>query len=304
MADFTLRQLAHFVAIAEEGSIAGAAARQHFSPSALAASLDDLEKAVGARLCQRRKAHGIVLTADGELALAMARDLLSRAVEFGDRLAAPDGQLAGAMTVGCYRTLAPTVLPTLLEGFGAVHPQVRLDFVEGGGDELQEMLASGRIDAAILYDRDVSGDFDAVELYRIRPHVLLPSTHPMAGRRSVRLARLADEPFILLDLPPSTQNTMAIFDRVGVSPQVRHRTTSYELTRALVGRGLGYTVLVQRTRTDRTYDGHEVRICEISPEMPAIRVMLLRRHGSDNAKAQALADFATDHVEAFSPLGG
>jgi DNA-binding transcriptional LysR family regulator len=72
--------------------------------------------------------------------------------------------------------------------------------------------------------------------------VLLPGTHRWSKRRSVRLAELAEEPMVLLDLPHSRDCFQWIFSSAGVSPTVGYRSASVETCRALVGHGLAYTV--------------------------------------------------------------
>ena len=57
--EFSLRQLAHFVAVAEEGSISAAAERLFMSQSAIAGSITELDRGLGADLCVRRRAQGV-----------------------------------------------------------------------------------------------------------------------------------------------------------------------------------------------------------------------------------------------------
>ncbi|RZK84403.1 MAG: LysR family transcriptional regulator, partial [Rhodococcus sp. (in: high G+C Gram-positive bacteria)] len=78
---YTMRQLAAFVAVAETGTISGAAERMHLSQSALSAAVTDLEKALKAQLCVRRRARGVQLTPTGEAVLSRARALLQQAGE-------------------------------------------------------------------------------------------------------------------------------------------------------------------------------------------------------------------------------
>ena len=66
---YTLQQLAAFVAVADTGSIAAAAARLQLSPSAVRASLGDLERALGTHLAVRQRAKGVELTSAGKVVL-------------------------------------------------------------------------------------------------------------------------------------------------------------------------------------------------------------------------------------------
>ncbi|EKX68331.1 transcriptional regulator, LysR family [Streptomyces ipomoeae 91-03] len=144
---FSLRQLVHFVAVAEEGTPTRAAQRLCVSPSAVSLALGELERALKVQLCVRRKAHGITLTPSG-------RRLL-----------------------GCHPTLAPTVLPRLLCGFGERYPRITIDFEERTQDDLQQRMLDGKLDLAVLYDMDALPEIERVELHTTRPHVLLPADH-------------------------------------------------------------------------------------------------------------------------------
>ena len=73
MAAYTLRQLEYFGAVAESGSITGAAAQVHLSQSAMSTALADLERALDVQLLQRHHARGVTLTPAGEQLLIASR---------------------------------------------------------------------------------------------------------------------------------------------------------------------------------------------------------------------------------------
>ncbi|MCP2256409.1 DNA-binding transcriptional regulator, LysR family [Streptoalloteichus tenebrarius] len=270
---FTLRQLRYFVTIAECGTLSEAASRLHVAQPTLSQALTDLERALRVQLCVRRRAHGITLTPSGHQVLRQARHLLRQAEDL-ESAASGQGSLTGVLSVGCYVTLAPTVLPPLLQGFSAPHPELTVEFSEDTQDVLQQRLLHGELDLAILYDMDVNPELARTVLHTVRPHVLLPADHPMADRSSVSLRDLEPEPMVLLDAPPSSHNTLAIYENLGLVPRVRYRPSTIETTRALVGRGMGYALLVQRPNHDRTHEGRRVVVKEIAEQVPSARVLL------------------------------
>jgi DNA-binding transcriptional LysR family regulator len=78
---WVVHQLHVFVAVAEYGAISEAARGLHLSPSAVSATLTDLEAAFGVQLGVRRRAHGVALTRSGTALLERARELLRHAAE-------------------------------------------------------------------------------------------------------------------------------------------------------------------------------------------------------------------------------
>ncbi|MFT2817004.1 LysR substrate-binding domain-containing protein [Leifsonia sp. A12D58] len=295
MADFTLRQLAYFVGIADAGSVSEAANQLHVSASALSNALTELETSLGTQLCIRRKAHGVTLTPSGLTALTQARQVLRAANEIRLAASCPDQGLHGTVSLGCYLSLAPTVVPPILEALGTMHPGITLRLVESTQDDLQRDLTAGELDLAAVYDMRLTGRHNRALLYEVTMHVLLPANHPLAGADAVDPTELMHEPFILLDAPPSSEFTLGMLESLGHRPLIAHRTASYEMVRSLVARGLGWSVLVQRPANPVSYEGLPVVVKEITPAIPPIGVYLIwPEKFALTPRAQAVVDCALD----------
>lgn len=289
---FTLRQLEYFDAVASGGSIAAASERCHVSASALALALDELEDRLATQLIVRRKGKGVALTAAGTRLLAHARRILSDAESLAADASQAATSLTGRFGIGCYATLAPFFLPGIMGEFQATRPLLDLEIVEGAAPELHELLLQGRLDTALLYSIDVSPQLVFEPVREYRPYVMVSEDHRLADRGAVRLAELADDPLILLNVHPSRLNTEHIFAALGLTPRVAHLTSSFELVRCLAGRGLGYAVLFQRPASPLTYDGRKLITLDIDEDAPPAVVGLARSAGSPpTARYDALKGF-------------
>jgi DNA-binding transcriptional LysR family regulator len=287
---YSLRQLAYFVAVAEAGTLAGASATLHVSASALSLALDELERALDAQLTVRRRAHGIRLTPAGQETLRRARRLLREADELADAAGGDPGEVAGTVRVGCYTTLAPGLLPATIGRFSARHPRARVEFVEGSQDVLQRGLLDGELDVAVLYDHRLDPVLELTPLSSNTPHLVLPRGHRLVhGSAPVALADLVDEPMVLLDLPPSSEHALGVCLAAGLSPRIRYRTVNAETARALVGQGLGFTVLAQPEPGGRD-EVAAVPIAEDPAPLPI--VMGWSGRVAPTATARAFADAA------------
>lgn len=272
-----MNQLAAFVAVAEAGTISGAAERLHLSPSALSASVTELERHLQTQLLHRRKAKGVSLTASGELVLPRARYLLHQAAELEADARGEERGVAGLVRLGCYPSLAPTLLPPLVSEFARRHPEARLEVHELTQDELTRRLEGGDLDLAIMYELDLGPTWRRAELTRLRPRAVLPATHRLADSEGpVELAHLRRDPMVLLDAPPSGNHAFECCAKAGFTPRVAYRARTYETARSFVGRGLGWTLLLQRPSNDTTYEGRPVVVKEISdPVLPEVSVDLV-----------------------------
>ena len=275
MARYTLRQLESFIAVAESGSIASAALALHVSQSAVSGALNSLERAFDAQLTVRRKAHGVTLTAAGRYVLDRAKSLLNEASDLQLHAVDAGAGIRGSLTLGCYLTLAPTVLARLIDHYGKRHPLVELDFFAGSQTEVHGRLASGQLDAAITYDLSLPAGLNRQRLYDAEPSIVLSADHPLAGQAELSLADVAEAPMILLDVNPSRENTMTMFDAAGLQPNIRFRTTDYEVTRSLVGRGMGYAILVQQPAGDQSYEGRQLVVRPIRPAVRTVPVAIV-----------------------------
>lgn len=294
---YTLRQLLCFVAVAEHGSITAAAAQLHVSPSAVSGAVDELERALGTQLTVRRRAHGVTLTTSGHDVLRRARNLLAEAEDLESRARDTGEDLRGLLMVGSYHTLAPTVLAELLAAYTERHPGVDLDFISGSQADLVDRLVRGELDLAVVYDVALPPHVQVHRLYEAIPQVVLPADHHLAQdeKHPLPLDLLASEPFILLDLPPSRENTMTLFDLAGITPRVRFRTTDYELTRSLVGRGLGYSILVQHPSSSLTWGGRPLTTRPVEPRPHPVGVGLAWDTGVRRSRpAEAMLDLAQE----------
>lgn len=291
MTPFTLRQLEYVDAIASEGSLSAAAERCHVTSTALGLALDELERHLGLQLFVRRKGRGVTLAPEGARLLPHIRQLLSGVDSLAVAAAQGATGLVGAFRVGCFPTLTPFFLPEVMDRFRREHPGLTFEFVEGAAPELLELLRQGRIDAALLYSVDVPTSFAFDPLREHRAHVIVAEDHRLAARGTVGLAELVTEPLIQLDVRPSQQNTEHIFASLGLRPATRHTTTNYELARSLVGRGLGYSLLIQRPASNVTYDGHRLATLELSDRIPTTVVGLVTPLGAPpTAKYLALRE--------------
>lgn len=251
---FTLRQLRYFLAAAEAPTLTAAARKANVSQGAMAEALDELERQFGSPLFVRRKARGVSITAYGEALAQHARSVLAVAEEL-QSAATGQGGLGGHVTLGAYTTLAPFLLPRLADAFAREHPDVQLDIVTGSGEAISNSLRERRCDVAMLYSHHLTAGIDVETLYTIGARIVLPVAHPLARGRTIPLAELARERLIEFDVEPALSNTRKIFHDFGVRPRLGMKADSIELIRALVARGLGYSVLLHHPPGDLSYEG-------------------------------------------------
>lgn len=294
---FTLRQLEIFLATVQSGTFADAAKVLFITPAAVAVAVNELEESLGLQLLVRRRAQGVKPTAAGVHLAEEARRLLTNANEIQHTLASGMGQLRGPLAVGCYSTLSATVLPSLIDGFSQHYPDIDLRIADAPLDELTGQLLEGELDLVIGYRLYLPAGLEIETLYETEVHALLSPEHPLAEHDSLALTDLADDPLILLDLPPSGQHTLELLHQSGVTPKVAYRSQNFEFVRSMVARNLGYSLLIQKARLDRSYEGLPIVAKPIRPQLAQEWAVIVWPQGTRlTDRARAFVDFAKENV--------
>jgi LysR family transcriptional regulator, hydrogen peroxide-inducible genes activator len=149
MVEVTLRQLHYFDALATHNHFGRAAAACAISQPALSMQIKDLEEALGAVLIERG-ARQVRLTKLGEEAAQRVRDILRSVDELGDFARASRDRLAGRLRVGMIPTVAPYLLPTVIENLTRMRPELDIHLREALTSKLIRELGEGRLDTAIV----------------------------------------------------------------------------------------------------------------------------------------------------------
>lgn len=193
-----LRHLRYFLAVAEEGNFTRAAARLGIGQPPLSQQIRDLETEIGAMLFHRVP-HGAELTAAGAAFLPEAKASLAAAEKA--RLAAQSANRGetGRLSLGFTASSAfNPVVSTTIRRFQARWPDVQLSLTEMNTLGLMQKLEHGELDATFF--RPGLDDPDGIRLKRLPDEpmvVALPASHALAKRKTLPLALLAKEPFIL-----------------------------------------------------------------------------------------------------------
>ncbi|WP_409180229.1 LysR substrate-binding domain-containing protein [Amycolatopsis sp. VS8301801F10] len=278
---FTLVQLRYFEAAARHLSMTAASKELMVSQSAVSTAIAQLEKEMGVQFLLRHHARGLSLTTAGEEFYKRVLDFLAHGAELVETARQSGTDLVGTLTVGCFTTLAPFRLPSLLAEFEKRHPRVHVSLREGEHKALKAALRAGETELAMLYGYDLDDDIEREVVGTAAPYALVSEDHRLARRKSrkVSLRELADEPMVLLDLPHSREYLQSILSDAGVSPRVRHRTSGYETVRALVASGHGFALLNQRPPNDTTYAGASVVPLTLTDEVPSLEIVLATMRG-------------------------
>jgi DNA-binding transcriptional LysR family regulator len=269
---FTFRQLNYFIAAAETGSITLASKHANISQPAISTAISHIERELDVQLFLRHHAQGLSLTPAGRTLLRDAKQLLKQANGLYSAAADISHQMRGELSVGWFSTLAPIVMPELVQSFLKAFPETQIRPVEGHQDDLVKSLRAAEIEVAITYDLQIRDDISFVPLATLPPFALFGAGHPLAHERSVKLSQLAPLPLVLLDMPMSREYFLALYIRDRLEPNIAWTSEKIEVVLTMVANGLGYTLANVRPRADVALDGRRVFRVPLTGDPPPVRI--------------------------------
>jgi LysR family transcriptional regulator, hydrogen peroxide-inducible genes activator len=241
MSQMNLRQLRYFDALARHSHFGRAAAACAISQPALSMQIKELEETLGAVLIERG-ARQVRLTNFGEEAALRVRDILRSVDELGDFARASRDRLSGRLRIGMIPTIAPYLLPTLMENLSPAHPEVDIYVREALTSKLIQELAEGRLDTAIVALPISEPSFTEVSLFAENFLLVRPredAEKPVPSSKMLREMRLLllEEGHCFRDQALSFCNTKSLPQRETLD------ANSLSTLVQMVSAGLGVTLI-------------------------------------------------------------
>lgn len=267
-------QLRAFVAVARTGRFTRAARRLGTTQPSLSRRVQQLEAQVGAKLVVRTPA-GVVLTSAGERFLGHAERALASVDAGRTAIEELAGDPRGLVTLGSQPTISAYVLPPVLARFHERAPLVVLRLREGQADAIEERVASGELDLALMNLPVRRVDLAAQKLWQEEYLVAVPAGHRLASERGVALADLVAEPFAVVPGAAATLALQAACEERGLRPHVVFDADNLEAVRRMVERGVGLALL-PRTMAEAA-QGPRLRVVPVTRGGVRRQVALVHR---------------------------
>jgi len=236
-----------FVAVMEEGTIADAAAREHIAASAVSKRLSELEQTLATELFVRSN-KGTEPTAAAFTLLNLARGVLNDLDGIYAQMREYASGVRGHVRVYANISAITQFLPGELKSFMAQYPQVQVHLQERISSVIAKAVADNAADIGILNDGSYGEALILLPYHDDELVVVAPQGHPLARRKSVRMAQLLDFDVVGAH-PGSVMNhllTKAAAE-LGRPLRLRIQVSSYDALCLMVAAGLGVGVLPRQS---------------------------------------------------------
>ncbi|HEX3804277.1 MAG TPA: LysR family transcriptional regulator [Solirubrobacteraceae bacterium] len=281
-----LRQLEHFVAVAEDESFTRAARRLGYVQSALSVSIQSLERELSLRLFERTT-HRVRLTEAGRALLPSARATIAAAGGFRDEAAAVNGVLRGRLRIGLMQSFNVLNVPRLLGRFHREHPDVELTVrpAVGGSATLLSAVATGELDLAFIAVAEPPTGLRMLPLIQEPLQLVASEGEALPLQRSVKLEQLAETSFVDFPIGWGIRTVVdQAFAQLGLQRRIGIEVADVTTFLQLVREGLGVALLPDSLMTA---DPHGLRTHPITPTLSWDVAVVAREPEATSPAAEA-----------------
>lgn len=234
--------------VAIRGSFSAAAEALSFTQSAVSQQIAALEREAGTKLVQRN-ARGIRMTEAGEALVRHTDAILARLGEAEAELAAIAGVRGGRLRLAAFESASASLMPLAIAAFRNAHPGVELSMIITEPEEAAPLLKSGELDIALGYDSRVRPEADGIARHQLLSDpmfVAMPADHALVRKRTLRLADLADDPWIGsvgdCECNRLVNRACAV---AGFEPRIAFQTDDYTAMQGFVAAGVGVCLIAE-----------------------------------------------------------
>jgi len=254
-------QLITFAEVARQGNFSRAGQKVFRSQSAVSAQIRQLEHEYGEKLLDR-VGKSVRLTPAGEILLEYANRMLTLRSESLRAVADQSSIPRGVLAIGANEATCLYVLPDHFAEYQRRYPGVQISIYRNFSHKILQKVEDGSVDVGIVTLPVRSPSLKIHSIFRDRLVLVTSADHPLARRRGVRIAEVAEYPLIF----PRTGHTRAMLDKhfrpFRTSLRVAMELPSVGMIKGFVAAGLGISLISASFARDEVATG-QVKLVEI-----------------------------------------
>ncbi|MEW5958554.1 MAG: LysR family transcriptional regulator, partial [Chloroflexota bacterium] len=206
-----------FLAAAETENFSEAARQLSLTQPAVSMQIRSLEKRLGVSLFYR-SGRSLVLTEQGRLLTALARDMVNHAIQIEEEIESLKGEVVGHLKIGCSTTTGKYFLPHLAARFRRRYPAVQMTIFNHSRDVVINELCEGTVQLAVVSAPPVCKGVEYCHFFTDYVVLIVPCGHIWAKRDVINLDELHQADFILRDRLSGTREEMElVLEEAGLS---------------------------------------------------------------------------------------
>lgn len=240
----TLTQIGALLTVLECGAFTEAGKRLYMTQSAVSQAISALEEELGVAILVRERRKAITLTVAGVRIVAHLRRLMNEVSAVKEIAEQEKKTPLRLLRIGCFPSICASILPEVVRYFEQHHPNIKIVPHEANSSEIIDAIRENNIDAGFVHI-PAEGMFVA-PVYKDRFAVVVPDNHPFAGKKSISLNALFDEPLIV-SKGRYEMSIMSLFAGMNIIPNIKYEFNHPTTAMSFIRQGLGIALLPELT---------------------------------------------------------
>ena len=254
-----------------------------------------LEDELGVEIFARSGKHLTHVTPVGQTIIDQAGEILRKVASIKQAAHEFRDEKTGSLSIATTHTQARYALPHVISEFIGRYPDVSLHMHQGSPIQIAELAANGDVDFAIATEGlDLFGDLVMLPCYNWNRSIVVPRTHPLAGKSQVSLEDVAQHPIVTYVFGFTGRSKLdEAFQKEGLEPKVVFTATDADVIKTYVRLGLGIGIIADMAH-DLDEDPDLVALDASHLFSPSTTMIGCRR-------GTFLRGFMYDFIELFAP---
>lgn len=284
---FDVHRLRLLRELAARGTVAATAQACSLTPSAVSQQLAQLQREAGVALLIR-DGRRLVLTEAARVLVSRAERILAEMERAEAEIAALSTSVSGLVRIGAFPTAASSLVPAAIAASRAEHPELKVLMQQQETRDGMLALKAGHVDLLLLYEYNLLPRVadPGIELTPLLTEPLLAALPPGLDREQVRLAELAEQPWIAPDSDAELRTCLErACGQAGFAPQLDHISDDCAVALAFVAAGLGVSLVPPLAAESASAD---VRLRPVREPQLSRRVSVAARAGGAQVPSLAV----------------
>lgn len=238
-----IRHLQYFLEVARCKSFTKASEILHITQPTISKMIRNIEEELGVELFDR-SGRRVELTDAGEVIFAQAKHIVTSFQSLSSELDDLRNLKRGHIRIGLPPMAGSSFFPKVIGKFREQYPEISMELVEVGAKKVESEVESGVLDIGVAMLPTKSDIYHSFTFVKGRLMLVVHPTNPLAAKKEVRLAELAQESFVLF------REDFALHDRVpeecvraGFKPHVVCESSQWDFISEMVAANLGIALL-------------------------------------------------------------
>lgn len=295
-----INQLEVLMAVAQEKSFSRAAEKLHRTQPAISQAIRRLETEIGEPLFDRSSKDG-TMTAEGRVLFGLAQQIVNLRHSAHAAIKDLKGLQRGKLSLSANEYTVMYLLP-LLPAFRARHPHIKIEVKRSLASRISSEILARETEIGIVSFKPNDAAITSVAVLTDDLALIVPTNHPLAGKKIVSVRELGAESFVAHNVPsPYRERVVRTFEKYRTPLNISLEMPTLEAIKRFVEGGMGVALVPRLTAQAEIARGQVAALAVREMKLERRLYLVYRKGATLSHAARAFLRVAREHKKPGNP---